>query len=282
METIKDKVVVITGATRGFGYAIAEAMLKAGATVVISGRKPEALEKALNGLQAWGPVSGESCDVRDEAQVYALARAAVARHGRMDIWVNNAGYSAAAGRVLEMDPAEALDMFKVNALGTLYGAQAAVRHGAKVLVNLYGAGSNGKASSPTGLYAASKAWVTSFTRTLAKEMAGTDLQILAFNPGMMLTDMLTRPVVVGERGREMMKPYGFVLRFLARRPEQSAEELVKVLSGLKKPFTEYRVLKPWTPFLGLLRVTWENITHSGQTPAFELQFKEPYRFGEER
>lgn len=277
MNSLKNKIVVITGATRGFGYAIAEAMLKAGATVVISGRKPEALEKALNGLQAWGPVSGEICDVREEAQAYALARAAVARHSRMDIWVNNAGYSAAAGMVLDMDPAEALDMFKVNALGTLYGARAAVEHGAKVLVNLYGAGSNGKASSPTGLYAASKAWVTSFTRTLAKEMAATGLQILAFNPGMMLTDMLTRPVVVGERGREMMKHYGFVLRFLARSPQQSAQELVQVLSRLNKPFTEYHVIKPWTPFLGLLRVTWENITHSGQTPAFQLQFKEPYQ-----
>ena len=277
MKDLKEKVIVITGSTRGFGYAIAEALLKSGATLIISGRKPETLEKALKSLQTFGPVSGEVCDVRDEEQVNHLALAVVARHGRIDVWINNAGYSSSVGFMMDIDPQEALGMFQANALGTLYGTRAAVKHGAGVLVNLYGAGSNGKASSPTGLYAASKAWASSFTRTLAKEMAGTDLQILAFNPGMMLTDMLTNPVVVGERGLGVMKNYAFVLRFLARQPEQSARKLVDVLTRLKKPFSEYRVIKPWTPYLGLLRVLWENITKTAKTPEFELHAKDPYK-----
>jgi NAD(P)-dependent dehydrogenase (short-subunit alcohol dehydrogenase family) len=211
-------------------------------------------------------------------QVNALAESVVSEHDRIDIWVNNAGYSTAAGMMLDMNPGDALDMFKTNALGTLYGTRAAMKHMKDgYLVNIYGAGSNGKASSPTGLYAASKAWVTSFTRTLAKEINGRGVRIVGFNPGMMLTDMLTKPVVVGEDGKTMMKNYAFVLRFLARKPGESARELVELISRTSKPFTEYRVIKPWTPFVGLLRVAWENITKTGERPEFELYYKDVYK-----
>ena len=85
-----------------------------------------------------------------------------------------------------------------------------------MLVNIYGKGSFLRPASPTGLYGTTKAWLTSFTRTLAKELKGTGVQILGFSPGMMTTDMLTSPRVVGERGKEMLKNFGFVLRFLGK------------------------------------------------------------------
>ena len=273
---LRNKVVVITGSTRGFGYHIAEEMLKNGARVVVSGRSKTAIQNALNGLQAEGRVRGVACDVTSEAQVYALAESAIQNEGQIDIWINNAGFSSAVGRLVDMNPQEGLEMFQANSLGTMYGTQAAYKHGAKMLVNMYGAGSNGKASSPTGLYATTKAWVTSFTRTLAKEMADDVMQIVGFNPGMMLTDMLKRPTAVGEAGAEMMKNYGFVLRFLARTPEESAADLVRVISQTKKSFTEYRVMKAWTPIFGLLRVLWENLTKTGKAPEFELEIKESY------
>src|SRR5512135_2841851 len=98
---MKNKIVVITGSTRGFGYAIAEAMLKAGATVIISGRSQDALEKALQSLRSLGNVKGMLCDVREEQQVYAMAQRVVEEHERIDVWVNNAGYSASAGMMLD-------------------------------------------------------------------------------------------------------------------------------------------------------------------------------------
>ena len=73
-KTMKDQVVVITGSTRGFGYAIAEAMLGAGATVVISGRSQAPLAAAVNRLRKLGNATGILCDVRREREVYALAR----------------------------------------------------------------------------------------------------------------------------------------------------------------------------------------------------------------
>jgi len=122
-NSLAKKIVVITGSTRGFGYAMAEAMLKAGATVVISGRSQDASTKAIASLEALGEVKGQVCDVREEEQVYALARFAVQTFGRVDIWVNNAGYASAAGLMLETPPEQAIDMFLANDMGHFTAAR---------------------------------------------------------------------------------------------------------------------------------------------------------------
>jgi glucose 1-dehydrogenase len=281
MPTIKDKVVVITGATRGFGYAIAESMLEAGAHVAITGRSQGAVQGALATLQPGGRVNGFVVDVRSEEQTCKLVEDVVRELGSIDIWVNNAGYSNAAGLMLDMDPQDALDMFLSNDLGVLHCTQAIMRHMLPrkqgMLVNIYGNGSFLRPASPTGLYGATKAWLTSFTRSLAVELKGSGMQILGFSPGMMTTDMLTNPTIVGERGREMMKNFGFVLRFLSKPAKYSANKLVKTIENDRKEFTEVQLFKPWTPLLGLLRVGWENVTKTGKTPGFELHYQEAYQ-----
>jgi len=280
-DLMKDKVVVITGATRGFGYALAESALKEGAAVVISGRSEDALNQAITSLESPGKVKGQLCDVREEEQVYALARFTVQAFGKMDIWINNAGYSSAAGLMLETPPAQAIDMFLANNMGTLYGAQAALHFMSQrregTLVNMYGNGSFLRPASPTGLYGATKAWVTSFTRSLAKEIKGSGVKLLGFSPGMMMTDMLTNPVVIGERGKEMMKRYSFVLRFLGDDPRNAAQKLMETVARNKKDFSEYRMIRPWTVMFGILRVTWEDFTKTGKPPKYELHFAESYK-----
>jgi NAD(P)-dependent dehydrogenase (short-subunit alcohol dehydrogenase family) len=279
--SVKDKVVVVTGSTRGYGYAIAESMLEAGAIVAITGRTQEAVDSALKNLQSKGRVRGFVMDVREEEQVYQLADDVIKEFGSIDIWVNNAGYSNAAGMMLDMNPQDALDMFMSNDLGVMVCTQAIMRYMLPrkqgMLVNIYGNGSFLRPASPTGLYGASKAWITSFTRTLATELKGSGVQILGFSPGMMTTDMLTNPVVVGERGKEMLKNFGFVLRFLGQPAKYAADKLVKTIAGNHKEFSEVKLFKPWTPLLGLLRVGWENITKTGKTPEFELRYQEVYQ-----
>jgi NAD(P)-dependent dehydrogenase (short-subunit alcohol dehydrogenase family) len=281
-QKMKDKIVVITGATRGYGYSIAKAMLKAGATVVVTGRSRETLDGAVNSLAKLGPVSGEQLDVRNEAQIYEVVERVVQKFGRIDIWVNNAGYSNAAGMMMDMNPQDALDLFMSNDLGVMRCTQAVLEHMAPrkqgMLVNIYGQGSFLRSASPTGLYGASKAWMTSFTRTLAAEIKDSGIQILAFSPGMMTTDMLTKPNVVGERGREMMKNFGFVLRFLSWSPDFAAEKLVKTVSNHRKNFAEVRLFKPWTPLFGLIRVAWENLTKTGTRPKYEMHYEPAYQF----
>ena len=278
---MKNKIVVITGSTRGFGYSIAQAMLQTGATVIINGRSKDALDRALQSLANPGRVEGMVCDVREEQQVYALARQVVEGHGQIDVWVNNAGYSASAGMILDIPPAQAVDMFLANDMGTLYGTQAALhfmlprREG--TLVNIYGNGSFLRPASPTGLYGATKAWVTSFTRTLAQELKGSGVKLIGFSPGMLLTDMLTAPTIVGERGREMMKNYAFVLRLLAGSPEKAAGKLVAAVGSNRREFAEYRLFKPWSIPVRLLRVAWENIAKTGRPPEFELHYEPGYK-----
>ena len=278
---LNQKVVVITGSTRGFGYSIALEMLKAGAIVVISGRSEEALQNSLASLKTYGQVVGWTCDVREEKQVYALARQTVEKFGRIDVWVNNAGYSAGSGVLLDIRPQQVVDMFLSNDMGTLYGARAALHYMLArqegTLVNMYGAGSNGKAASPMGMYATTKMWITSFTRTLATELKGSGVRLLGFSPGMMLTDMLVNPTVVGERGKEKMKNFGFVLRFLVKPPELAAKLLVKTIATNSREFVEVNVMKPWTPMLGLMRVAWENITKTGHAPQYSLHYEEAYQ-----
>jgi len=280
-NSLKDKIVVITGSTRGFGYAIAESMLEAGASVAITGRSKEAVARAVDKLQPKGRVSGFVMDVREEEEVYKLVEDVRKEFGRIDIWVNNAGYSNAAGTMMDMDPQDALDMFLSNDLGVLYCTQAIMQYMSPLqqglLVNIYGNGSFLRPASPTGLYGATKAWMTSFTRSLAKELKGSGVQILGFSPGMLLTDMLTSPNVVGERGREMLKNFGLVLRFLSQPAKYAADELAKTAANNRKEFTEVKLFKPWTPLLGLIRVNWEDLTKTGKTPEFELHYHEAYQ-----
>ena len=281
MISLQNKIVVITGSTRGFGYASAQAILKAGATVVISGRSKEALDRALVSLGGAGKVDGFTCDVREEQQVYAMARAITDRYGRIDVWVNNAGYSASAGMMIDIPPTQAVDMFLANDMGTLYGAQAALHfmlpRKEGTLVNIYGAGSFLRPSSPTGLYAATKAWVASFTRTLAQEIKGSGVKLLGFSPGMLLTDMLTTPTIMGEAARDMMKNYAFVLRMLGGSPEHAAGKLASAVATQRKDFAEVRLFKHWTPLTGMLRIAWENITRTGREPEFELHYEPGYK-----
>lgn len=278
---LKNKVIVVTGSTRGYGYAIAESFLEAGSTVAVTGRSQQAVDSALASLQPKGRVSGFVMDVREEEQVYKLVDDVIKEFGHIDIWINNAGYSNAAGMMLEMDPQDALDMFLSNDLGLLRCTQAIMHYMLPrkqgLLVNIYGNGSFLRPASPTGLYGATKAWVTSYTRSLAKELKDSGVQILGFSPGMMTTDMLTSPIVVGERGKEMLKNFGFVLRFLGQPAKYAADKLVKSVASNRKEFSEVKLFKPWTPLLGLIRVSWENITKTGKTPEFELHYQEAYR-----
>ncbi len=278
---LKDKVVVITGSSRGFGYVMAEAMLRVGAQVVLSGNSEENLRKAVTSLSALGTVKGQRCDVREESQVYALARFAVQSFGRIDIWINNAGRTSGAGWMLETPPQQAIDLFLTNDMGTLYGSQVALyfmfQRGEGTLVNVYGNGSFLRPASPTGLYGATKAWITSFTRSLAKEIKGSGIKVIGFSPGMLLTDMLVNPEVIGEHGKEMMQRYALVLRWLAEDPEPAAQKLVETVASGTKEFTEVRMLRPWTILFRLVRTRWQDFTKTSKTPEYTLHYTDPYK-----
>ena len=243
---LNNKVVVITGSTRGFGRSIAEEMLAGGARVVVSGRKQTDVDKVVVELDKRGQVSGLACDVSVAEDVYALARHAIQTYGQIDVWINNAGVTPTAGGILDFAPEVAEQTFRVNCVGTISGTQAALHYmkpaGSGTIVSLYGRGSDLRAATPSGLYGATKAWITSFTRTMAKEYADLGVNFVGFSPGMMFTDMLDVQEVVGEQIAMTMKNFPMALKALGNPPDVPARELVHLLETNEKPFVEYKLM----------------------------------------
>ena len=235
MGKLDGKIIVITGSTRGLGLAIARACVAEGAKVVVSSRTREAVEESVATLRsAGGQASGQPCDVSDLAQVEALAEHARETWGGFHVWINNAGISPAYGPTMHVPPEAFVNATRTNILGTYYGSLVALRdflprHSGK-LINLLGRGDRGRPVPLQNAYASSKAWVRSFTLTMAKEYRDTGVGIFAFNPGMMSTDLLTRLEAV--RGyEEQLKVMPTIIRMWAYPPEVPARRVVWLASN---------------------------------------------------
>ena len=193
---LQDKVAVITGGSRGLGYAIAEAYGRAGAKIVIASRTPRSVDRAVDSLRETGcQAAGLVCDVSDLPQVEALAEFAIRTFGRIDIWVNNAGLSAPYGPTAHIPSDEFLKVIDTNITGTYNGSVTAIRYFAKQksgkLINLLGRGDNG-AVPLQNAYSSSKVWVRNFTDALAKEYKNSGVDVFGFNPGLVKTEMLSQ------------------------------------------------------------------------------------------
>lgn len=219
------KVAVVTGSTQGLGLAIARAYAGAGAAVLLSNHRAEDVARAVDRLRGQGArAAGQVCDVRDRAQVFGLADAAVAAFGRIDIWVNNAGVTATQGPTAAIAPDVFTRVIETNILGVYHGSLAAVRHMAPrrsgKLINIVGQGE--RRPSPYGnAYGASKAWIRSFTLALAAEERARGLGVFTLNPGLLDTE-LTRQmrVVAGYEARA--RAFDAIARLVAVPPEESA------------------------------------------------------------
>ncbi|MCD9197169.1 SDR family NAD(P)-dependent oxidoreductase [Aeromicrobium wangtongii] len=239
MTALTDKVIVVTGCTQGFGRVLVGLVAARGARLVISGPWPDEAEEQAADLRARGvDAVATGCDVTVADQVESLADLAVATYGRIDIWVNNAAASTPVGRAFDLDPGEFRRAIEVNALGTFHGTRAAVTRmldTGGVVVNILGRGDNAGPTPYTTAYGATKAWVAGFTSSVRKEYADSGVQLVGFNPGMMLTDKLTGARAVGEAGERMMKPFAKVQAVFADPPEVAAERLVAVLEKDRPP-----------------------------------------------
>ena len=128
MGVLQDQVIVVTGSSRGLGFAIAQAAAAAGAKVVISSRTADAVAAAVAALRAaGGEASGLVCDVGDLAQVEALAEFAVRVYGRFDVWINNAGYAPPFGPTMHIAPPAFMRAVQTNVIGTYHGSLVALR-----------------------------------------------------------------------------------------------------------------------------------------------------------
>ena len=172
LKKLADQVIVVTGASSGIGMVTAETAAKRGAKVVLAGRGERTLhEIAARITSAGGEALAVVCDVADAAQVQRLADAAVAKFGRIDTWVNNAGVGM-WGRLDETQEADARRLFDVNFWGVVHGSMAALPQLKKQGGALINVGSEVSDAYPPiqGMYAATKHAVKGYTDALRVEI----------------------------------------------------------------------------------------------------------------
>ncbi|KAB2812141.1 SDR family oxidoreductase [Pimelobacter simplex] len=185
---LTDTVVLVTGASRGLGAAMALALAAEGAHVVAAARSKDSLAEVA--AQGGGRISAVEVDLRDEDSVRALVPEVLARHGRIDGLVNNAGI-APAGKFATQDPEIWKDALTVNVVAPMLLAQAAgvrmIEQGGGRIVNV--ASTTGLRGKPFLVpYSTSKGAVVRFTEALAAEWAGKNVQVNCIAPGAFVTD----------------------------------------------------------------------------------------------
>ena len=220
-------VVLITGALTGIGRATAVAFAREGARLVVSGRRDDAGRALATELQALGAEAEfVRADVRHESAVQNLVDRAVARFGRLDIAVNNAGTEGTPGPVTEQTAASYADTFDTNVLGVLLS----MKHELRVM-QAQGAGSIVNLSSTMGqrgaggasLYTASKHAVEGLTKSAALEAAAFGVRVNAVAPGPVETAMLDR--FTGNADRKAGMLAGIPLK-RAGKPEEIADAIL--------------------------------------------------------
>lgn len=188
MDQLTNKVAVITGGNAGIGFATAQEFLARGAKVVITGRKPDAVDQAVAALG-----SGADGFVADQGKLQdadALAKYVESKYGQVDTVFVNAGIGAFAS-FAEVSEAQFDDIMDINFKGAFFTTQKLlplVKDGGSIIflssVNALG-GMPG-----TVVYGASKAALNSLSRTLARELAPRNIRVNAVNPGPVRTTIL--------------------------------------------------------------------------------------------
>jgi 3-oxoacyl-[acyl-carrier protein] reductase len=183
---LENKIAVVTGGTKGIGYAIAEKLLESGAKVFICARNKPELKHALEQLSASGRVEGEICDVRSEDQVRVMLEEAVRIFGGIDILVNNAGIGIIGKTVEEISGDEFRQTLETNLFGVFYACHYAVplmrERGGGYIINISSlAGQN--AHPRMAAYNSSKFGLNGFSEALMQEVRQDNIKLSYICPG---------------------------------------------------------------------------------------------------
>jgi len=230
-------VVLITGALTGIGRATALAFAKDGARLVVSGRRDEAGQALVAELRGLGAEAEFiRADVRHDEDVRNLVDQTVARFGRLDAAINNAGTEGQTGPLTEQTAENYTATFDTNVLGVIFS----LKHELRVML-AQGSGSIVNVSSVAGkkgfpgaaVYVASKHAVEGLTKSAALEVAGSGVRVNAVAPGPIQTDMLERFV-----GRNADAKAGFLASIPAQRAG-TVEEIAQTILFLASDKAPY-------------------------------------------
>jgi NAD(P)-dependent dehydrogenase (short-subunit alcohol dehydrogenase family) len=221
---LADRAALVTGGSSGIGLAIARALGEDGYGVTVSARRPDKLQKAVDGLEADGlEVQAVPANVADEEEIAKLFGAHRERFGRLDVLVNNAGVGV--GQTIDQAVTKHVDMqIDVNLRSAVLATREAIpmlkeagaEHGKALIVNTASiAGKSGEGW--LSVYSATKAGLIGFTEASQKELGGDGIQVTAFCPAFVDTPM-TEWARENVDPKEMIQPEDIAeaVRFLLR------------------------------------------------------------------
>ncbi|MEZ5344341.1 MAG: SDR family oxidoreductase [Pyrinomonadaceae bacterium] len=188
---IKDKIAVITGGSKGIGKAVAEGLLRSGATVFVCSRDRAILRQTIKDLERFGRAGGEVCDVRSETQVKMMLEECRRIFGGVDILINNAGVGIFGKTVEELEPDEFRQTLETNLFGVFYACHFAVplmkERGGGYIINISSlAGQN--AHPKMAAYNASKFGLNGFSESLMQEVRHENIRVSCICPGSVNTE----------------------------------------------------------------------------------------------
>jgi 3-oxoacyl-[acyl-carrier protein] reductase len=231
-QKLHNKICLVTGGTRGIGFAIAEMLVAEGAQVVVSSRTQASVDQAVLKLNesAPGKVKGKVADVKDYEQVHALFQYVDQECGGLDILVNNAGigrFAAVSGLNLE----DWADTIGTNLNGAFYCAQQALRRfekrGGGYIVNVSSlAGKNAFAGGAA--YNASKFGLNGFSEALMLDARYDNVRVSTILPGSVATDFGGGDLAQDHDWKVMPQDVAEIVRMLLLMPERTMVSHVEV------------------------------------------------------
>ena len=215
------KVVVVTGASRGIGYAVSYAFAKAGATLVAVSQSDKIFSAAQTIAQSTGAtVDAHRVDMGHFVDVAKMTSQVIQKFGKIDILINDAAIMGPTGPLETNDPTEWAKVLQVNVVGPFNAMRAVIPHMKMALAGSIINFSGGGAASPSpnfSAYGCSKAAVVRLTETVAEELREFNIRANVIAPGAIATDMLQTFFAGGGKARTVAtidKPVDLVL-FLA-------------------------------------------------------------------
>ncbi len=240
MESIRGKVALVTGGSRGIGLAIASALVAEGVSVSVTGLHDASLSAARGQIESAGPAPVETlrADVRQYEDVERALAATVGRFGGLDILVNNAGVGIFAD-VAEMTPGQWSEIIDTNLTGVFNACHAAIPHlrrrGGGYIVNISSlAGKN--AFTGGAAYCASKAGLNAFSEALMQEVRYDNIRVSYVMPGSVSTGF-------GDRGSSGDADWKLA-------PEDVARVVVDLISHEARSLASRVELRPSRPRKG--------------------------------
>jgi NAD(P)-dependent dehydrogenase (short-subunit alcohol dehydrogenase family) len=261
-----DKVIVITGSTRGIGRAVAEACAEEGAKVVLNSRSEEELEEVCESFREREiRVSSQKADVSCEKELKQLFQHAINTWGRIDVWINNAGLSGGYRYIQDLSSEEIEAIIDVNLKGTLLACKMLLHYfcqnNSGILINLSGRGSKFEAAPYLTTYAATKAAISSLTRSLAREVKDKPISIHSVIPGMVDTDFY-RDVPTSSRLEKEMKNIHYILNAFGIPVDVVGHSIAKIASQKpgKSTGKQYSLLSGRRMVRGIGLILWYRLT----------------------